>query len=239
MTCIDEFLGEDRAGRRLLLVEDDPAVQRVLTIALSEEGFALDVVATGARALQLVEQQPVEVVLLDLMLPDVNGLEVCRKVRADSDVPIVIITARADSHDMVAGLESGADDYIVKPFVAKVLAARIRALLRRCRASWPARHAVLSIGALQILPAEAVVRLHGTPVPLTGTEFRLLVALAERPDEVIGRDELLRQVWGYEFAGDGRLVDVHVRRLRGKIEPDPARPSHLVTVRGLGYKLQR
>ncbi|GIF01232.1 response regulator transcription factor [Paractinoplanes rishiriensis] len=224
--------------RRVLLVEDDPAVQRVLAIALSEEGFRLSVAGEGRQALELLPREPVAVMLLDLMLPDLDGLEVCRRVRTLSEVPIIVLTARADSHDMVAGLESGADDYIVKPFVAKVLAARIRALLRRCEAVRRTHPAVVSVGPMEIMPAEAVVRCDGSPVSLTRTEFRLIVALAERPGEVVGRDELLREVWGYEFLGDGRLVDVHIRRLRAKVERDPSHPRHLVTVRGLGYKLQ-
>ncbi|MCM4083851.1 response regulator transcription factor [Paractinoplanes hotanensis] len=221
----------------MLLIEDDPAVQRVLTIALREEGFRLDVAATARQALDLFAQLPVEVVLLDLMLPDLDGLELCRRLRTVSDVPLIMVTARADSHDMVAGLESGADDYIVKPFVAKVLAARVRALMRRAQGPRPER--VVTAGPLEVRPAEAVVLSGGKPVTLTRTEFRLLVTLAERLGEVVSRDELLREVWGYDYLGDGRLVDVHIRRLRAKVEPDPSRPRQLITVRGLGYRLRR
>ncbi|MDY7083813.1 MAG: response regulator transcription factor [Actinomycetota bacterium] len=229
--------GDHRTGRRLLLIEDDPAVQRVLTIALCEEGFHLDVASTARHALHLFGRLPIDVVLLDLMLPDLDGLELCRRLRKVSDVPLIMVTARADSHDMVAGLESGADDYIVKPFVAKVLAARVRALLRRAQGARPER--VVAAGALEVRPAEAVVLAAGEPVQLTRTEFRLLVTLAERLDEVVSRDELLQKVWGYDYLGDGRLVDVHMRRLRAKVEPDPSQPRHLITVRGLGYRLCR
>jgi DNA-binding response OmpR family regulator len=225
-------------SRRLVLVEDDVAIQRVLEIALREEGFDLAVTPRGLAALDLLASQAVDVVLLDLMLPDIDGLEVCRRMRKISDVPLIMITARSDSHDVVAGLEAGADDYIVKPFVAKVLAARIRALLRRSASGQVSEPQSYSAGQLEIHPDEAVVRLDGEPVALTSTEFRLLVELAGRLGSVVDRTELLRQVWGYENSGDGRLVDVHIRRLRGKIERDPSNPRHLITVRGLGYKLQ-
>jgi DNA-binding response OmpR family regulator len=226
------------ANRRLLLVEDDPAVQRILTLCLREDGFELVVTSSGVEGMDLLSGDSIDVVLLDLMLPDLDGLEFCRRVRHGSDIPLIIVTARADSHDMVAGLEAGADDYIVKPFVAKVLAARIRALLRRYRSGVDGHAGSISFGDLEIRPAEAIVSCGGSPVSLTRTEFRLLVELAERSGEVVGRDELLQRVWGYDFPGDGRLVDVHIRRLRAKVEPVPAKPRHLLTVRGLGYKLQ-
>ena len=225
-------------SRRMLLVEDDVAVQRVLTLALREEGFEVTVAATGADALDRLARDAVDVVLLDLMLPDIDGLEVCRTVRQTSDVPLIIVTARSDSHDVVAGLEAGADDYVVKPFVAKVLAARVRALLRRVGASGDAEPSTITVGPLEIRPAEAVVLRDGDPVALTRTEFQLLVELAHRVGEVVSRADLLQRVWGYDYLGDGRLVDVHVRRLRGKVEHDPSNPRHLLTVRGLGYKLR-
>lgn len=224
--------------RRILLVEDDPSIQRVLQLALREEGFVLTVTASGIQALHLLDEQPADVVLVDLMLPDLGGLEVCRQIRRNNAIPIMIITARSDSHDVVAGLEAGADDYVVKPFVAKVLAARIRALIRRARVGSSASPMTIQVGPLVISPAEAVVTRSGTPLPLTRTEFLLLVELAGRLGEVVGRAELLERVWGYDHLGDGRLVDVHIRRLRAKIELHPGQPQHLVTVRGLGYKLQ-
>jgi DNA-binding response OmpR family regulator len=176
-------------------------------------------------------------VLIDLMLPGIDGFECCRSLRRASDVPIIMVTARTDTYDVVAGLEAGADDYVTKPFVAKELAARIRALLRRARGSEPSSRA-LEVGDLEIIPLEGVVRRAGEPVHLTRTEFRLLCELASNPGRVFSRELLLERVWGYDYFGDGRLVDVHVRRLRTKVEDDPARPQHVVTVRGLGYKLQ-
>jgi DNA-binding response OmpR family regulator len=170
------------------------------------------------------------------MLPGIDGFDVCRALRRQSDVPIVMVTARNDTHDVVAGLEAGADDYVTKPFVAKELAARIRALLRRVRNdSGPA---VLAFDGLEVLPEAGEVHRDGLQVHLTKTEFRLLCELAANPNKVLSREQLLDRVWGYGYFGDGRLVDVHVRRLRAKIEPDAADPRYVVTVRGLGYKLQ-
>ena len=223
--------------RGVLLVEDDPAVQRILQLALREEGFDVAVTASGAGATELLIERQVDVVLLDLMLPDMDGLEVCRRVRHTSTVPLMIITARSDSHDVVAGLEAGADDYVVKPFVAKVLSARIRALLRRSEGGSLAAKPVLEVGPLRIHREQAQVLRDGRPVSLTRTEFLLLTELAARTGAVVSRAELLQLGWGYDYLGDGRLVDVHIRRLRSKIEPNPSHPAHLVTVRGLGYRL--
>ena len=191
----------------------------------------------GESALEYFSQAPADVVLIDIMLPGMDGFEVCRSIRRKSDVPIVMVTARADTHDVVAGLEAGADDYLTKPFAPKELSARIRALLRRIRTTDPAvTH--LRFGDLELVPEEGVVTRAGDEVHLTKTEFRLLVELASSPGRVFSREVLLERVWGYGYFGDGRLVDVHVRRLRTKIEADPANPRHVVTVRGLGYKLQ-
>ena len=175
-------------------------------------------------------------VLIDIMLPGIDGFEVCRNIRRLGDVPIVMVTARSDSHDVVAGLEAGADDYLRKPFDPKELSARIRALLRRARTddSPPSR---IQVGQLEVLPEEGVVRHAGGDIHLTRTEFRLLVELASADGRVLSREDLLEKVWGYDYFGDGRLVDVHVRRLRTKIEPDPANPRYVMTVRGMGYKL--
>ena len=177
-----------------------------------------------------------DVVLIDIMLPDIDGFEVCRAIRRRSDVPIVMVTARDDTHDVVAGLEAGADDYLTKPFAPKELSARIRALLRRVRSTDPAT-AQLSFGDLEIAPDQGMVRRGGVELHLTKTEFKLLVELASSPGKVFSRESLLDKVWGYDYFADGRLVDVHVRRLRTKVEADPANPRHVVTVRGLGYKL--
>jgi DNA-binding response OmpR family regulator len=221
---------------RLLVVEDDERIRASMRLALEDEGWEVDEAASGEAGRELFSRQPADVVLIDIMLPGMDGFECCRALRKTSSVPIVMVTARADTHDVVAGLEAGADDYVTKPFVAKELAARIRALLRRAR-TIEADSSPLVFGQLEISPDEGVVRLAGKEVHLTRTEFRLLCELAESPGKVLSREQLLERVWGYDYFGDGRLVDVHVRRLRTKIEPDAANPEHVITVRGLGYKL--
>ncbi len=208
-----------------------------MKLALEDEGWVVEEAASGEDALNAFTREPADVVLIDIMLPGIDGFDVCRAIRRVSDVPIVMVTARIDTHDVVAGLEAGADDYLTKPFAPKELSARIRALLRRVRSSDAgSRHMVF--GDLEIIPDEGVVRLAGTELHLTKTEFRLLVELASNPGRVFSREVLLEKVWGYGYFGDGRLVDVHIRRLRTKIESDAANPRHVVTVRGLGYKLQ-
>jgi DNA-binding response OmpR family regulator len=206
-------------------------------MALEDEGWEVVEAESGEAAVELFGGQPADVVLIDLMLPGMDGFELCRSIRRSSDVPIVMVTARADTHDVVAGLEAGADDYVTKPFQPKELSARIRALLRRARPAEPGR-AHLRFGDLEVVPDEGVVRRDNDEVHLTKTEFRLLCELASAPGRVFSREQLLERVWGYDYFGDGRLVDVHVRRLRTKVEADPANPRHVVTVRGLGYKLQ-
>ncbi|MFZ4668480.1 MAG: winged helix-turn-helix domain-containing protein, partial [Microthrixaceae bacterium] len=205
--------------------------------ALEDEGWEVEEAETGEQAITAFTRQPADVVLIDIMLPGVDGFEVCRSIRRQSDVPIVMVTARADTHDVVAGLEAGADDYLTKPFVPKELSARIRALLRRARPA-VAGNPRLRFGDLEVVPQEGVVTRNGEQVHLTKTEFRLLVELANHPGTVFSREDLLDKVWGHGVFGDSRLVDVHVRRLRTKVEADPANPRHVVTVRGLGYKLQ-
>ena len=222
---------------RILAVEDDERIRTAVKLALEDEGWTVVEAATGEDALQHFQQEPADVVLIDIMLPGIDGFEVCRSIRRSSDVPIVMVTARADTHDVVAGLEAGADDYLTKPFAPKELSARIRALLRRARTS-DVSSPHLRFGDLEIVPDEGVVRRNGRDVHLTKTEFRVLVELAQSPGRVFSREVLLERIWGYGYFGDGRLVDVHVRRLRTKIEADPANPRHVVTVRGLGYKLQ-
>ena len=222
---------------RILTVEDDERIRTALRLALEDEGWEVDEVASGEEALAAFDRVPADVVLVDIMLPGIDGFDICRAIRKSSDVPIVMITARSDTHDVVAGLEAGADDYLTKPFAPKELSARIRALLRRARSSDDGSSEIL-FDDLQILPDEGVVRVSGTEAHLTKTEFRLLVELASTPGRIFSREVLLERVWGLGYFGDGRLVDVHVRRLRTKIEPDPANPRHVVTVRGLGYKLQ-
>ena len=224
-------------GTSILAVEDDERIRTAVRLALEDEGWDVEEAESGEKALEVFGGGPFDVVLIDLMLPGIDGFELCRSLRRNSDVPIVMVTARTDTHDVVAGLEAGADDYLTKPFEPKELSARIRALLRRVRPSSPG-HTHLRFGDLEVIPDEGVVRKDGAEVHLTKTEFRLLVELASSPGRVHSREHLLEKVWGYDYFGDGRLVDVHVRRLRTKVEADPAMPRHVVTVRGLGYKLQ-
>ena len=224
-------------GTRILTVEDDERIRTAVRLALEDEGWEVLEADNGEDALSLFRREAADVVLIDIMLPGIDGFEVCRSLRRGSDVPIVMVTARDDTHDVVAGLEAGADDYLTKPFAPKELSARIRALLRRARTTGPGvTH--LTFGELEIVPEEGRVTLHEAEVHLTKTEFKLLVELAASPGRVFSREVLLERVWGYDYFGDGRLVDVHIRRLRTKIEADPANPRHVITVRGLGYKLQ-
>ena len=224
-------------GTRILSVEDDERIRTAVRLALEDEGWTVDEAEDGEQALARFSQAPTDVVLIDIMLPDIDGFEVCRAIRRQSDVPIIMVTARDDTHDVVAGLEAGADDYLTKPFAPKELSARIRALLRRARTADPASPQ-LRFGDLEVVPDQGVVKRNGQEVHLTKTEFKLLVELASSPGKVFSRETLLDKVWGYDYFADGRLVDVHVRRLRTKVEIDPANPRHVVTVRGLGYKLQ-
>lgn len=221
--------------RRVLLIEDDERVRRVLKLALEDEQYVVDEAANGAAGLAALAGDP-DVVLLDLMLPDQDGFSVCRAIRRDSDVPVIMVTARSDSHDVVAGLEAGADDYVTKPLVAKELSARIRALLRRShgQAEQPER---IEVGDLVINVREAQVTRDGEALVLTKTEFRLMLELAKAEGAVCSREQLLERVWDYDYFGDSRIVDVHMHRLRAKVEPEPGTPRHLITVRGLGYRL--
>jgi len=224
-------------GTQILTVEDDERIRTAVRIALEDEGWGVTEADSGEEALTAFKRVPADVVLIDIMLPGIDGFEVCRSLRKVSDVPIVMVTARSDTHDVVAGLEAGADDYLTKPFAPKELSARIRALLRRTRPTDP-EISQMVFGDLVISPEEGRVLRGEEEVHLTKTEFRLLVELASSPGRVFSREVLLERVWGYGYFGDGRLVDVHVRRLRTKVEADPGNPRHVVTVRGLGYKLQ-
>jgi DNA-binding response OmpR family regulator len=222
-----------------MVVEDDADVRAMLLLLLRGEGYDVVEAATAEEAWERFSAPKAEIdaVILDLKLPGRHGFELCRDLRQSSDVPIIIVTAQVHDADVVVGLESGADDYVTKPFNPKVLTARLRALLRRTRSADAAGHLVF--GPLVVKPREGRAERNGTPLPLTKTEFRLLCDLAEHGDQLMSRDQLLERVWGYEFAGDGRLVDAHVRRIRMKIERDPAAPELLQTVRGLGYRLVR
>jgi DNA-binding response OmpR family regulator len=224
----------------ILIVEDDERIRSSMRLALEDEGYEVTeagsseegLVAFGSALVSL----PFDVVIIDIMLPGMDGFACCHEIRRHSGVPIIMVTARTDTHDVVAGLEAGADDYVTKPFEPKELAARIRALMRRAKTAEDSP-STLVFGDLEIMPDAGMVRLSGEEIHLTRTEFLLLCELASNPGKVLSREHLLEVVWSYDYFGDGRLVDVHVRRLRMKVEPDPANPRHVITVRGLGYKL--
>ena len=218
---------------RVLVVDDDAALAEMLTIVLRSEGFEPRVCSTGDQALAAFREFRPDVVLLDLMLPGKDGLDVCREIRAESGIPIVMLTAKSDTVDVVLGLESGADDYVVKPFKPKELVARVRARVRKFDS---VGQETLEIGGLTIDVAGHQVTRGGEVINLTPLEFDLLVCLARKPWQVFTREVLLEQVWGYRHAADTRLVNVHVQRLRSKIERDPENPEIVVTVRGVGYK---
>ena len=218
---------------RVLVVDDDASLAEMLTIVLRQEGFESRMCTRGNEAMGQFREFRPDLVLLDLMLPGKDGIDVCKEIRSESGVPIVMLTAKGDTIDVVLGLESGADDYVVKPFKPKELIARIRARVRRF--DTPANES-LSIGDLSIdVPGHAVTR-DSQPINLTPLEFDLLVCLARKPWQVFTREVLLEQVWGYRHAADTRLVNVHVQRLRSKVEHDPENPEIVVTVRGVGYK---
>jgi two-component system response regulator MtrA len=221
----------DRA--RVLVVDDDAALAEMLTLVLRNEGFTSEIVTRGDAAMAAFRAFRPDVVLLDLMLPGKDGIDVCREIRAESGVPIVMLTARSDTVDVVVGLESGADDYVAKPFKPKELVARIRARVRRFEVPTPEE---LQVGDLTIDVAGHSVTRNGEQINLTPLEFDLLACLAQNPRKVFTREVLLEQVWGYRHAADTRLVNVHVQRLRAKIEVDPENPTIVVTVRGVGYK---
>ena len=222
---------------RILAVEDDERILTAVTFALEDEGWQVVKADSGEVALAEFHKETIDLVLIDIMLPGIDGFELCREIRSISDVPIIMVTARDDTHDIVAGLEAGADDYLTKPFAPKELSARIRALLRRSRSD-STNEPLLRVGDLELNRDEGVVSLGDKKIHLTRTEFHLLYELAENPNKVRSREYLLEKVWGYGYFGDGRLVDVHVRRLRTKIEVDAASPQYVVSVRGMGYKLQ-
>jgi two-component system, OmpR family, response regulator MtrA len=227
---------ESRAGNtlgRVLVVDDDPSLAEMLTIVLRGEGFDPLVCNTGDQALSAFRRHQPDIVLLDLMLPGMDGVDVCKALRAESGVPIVMLTAKTDTIDIVLGLESGADDYVVKPFKPKELVARIRARLRRFDDPAPE---LITVRDLTIDVAGHSVKRGGEVLTLTPLEFDLLLCLARKPWQVFSREVLLEQVWGYRHAADTRLVNVHVQRLRSKVEHDPENPEIVVTVRGVGYK---
>jgi two-component system response regulator MtrA len=219
---------------RILLVEDDPSIREVAKLGLAKAGFHVTTAADGREGLLHFRQAPFDLVLLDVMLPELDGYEVCRQIRGESGVPIVMLSARTDTVDVVVGLELGADDYVKKPFEMAELVARARAAVRRSTAV--DEEPVLVRGDLEIDPGAFMVRRRGEEVSLTATEFKLLLELARRPGQVFTRELLLQRVWNYDYLGDSRLVDVAVQRLRAKVEDDPRAPQAIKTVRGVGYR---
>jgi DNA-binding response OmpR family regulator len=219
-----------------LLVDDDARLREIVGMALEGEGYRVHPAGSAEEATSFLEHEDPDLMVLDVMLPGKDGFELCREVRTNRPIPILMLTAKTDTVDVVVGLESGADDYVTKPFVTKELVARIRALLRRARPMDPGRKRLVA-GDLVIEPEAATVSKGGRPVHLTKTEYKLLCAMAARPNQVFTREVLLDQVWDYDYFGDSRLVDVHIRRLRAKVEEDPKRPAIVQTVRGMGYKV--
>lgn len=222
---------------RLLFIEDDDDIRLVLRLALEDEGYIVTEARDGKSGLAAFDREEPDLVLLDLRLPDIQGFEVCRTLRAKSIVPIMMVTAQTDTHDLVVGLEAGADDYVTKPVIPKELAARIRALLRRVQLHGISMPKAVTMGDLELRREQGVVLKRGEELPLTKTEFLLLCEFADHPGIVLSRDQLLERVWGYEYLGDSRLVDAHIRRLRVKVEDQPDDPKLIQTVRGIGYKL--
>ena len=224
----------------ILLVDDEEAVQKLLTYPLERDGYRVIAARDGDEALRRFGEQPVDLVVLDLMLPHLDGLEVCKRLRATSHVPIIILTARDDEVDKVLGLELGADDYITKPFSIREFRSRVKAALRR--ASAPKHEAfdseTISIDGLVVDPSRRTVELNGAPVELTYVEFELLSTLAARPGRVYSRRALLEALWGDADYRDPRTIDVHVRHLREKLEPNPSEPEYILTVRGVGYRFR-
>ena len=220
--------------RKILLVDDEPSLQKMLTHALEREGFAVRVAADGEEALEAFRSYEPHLIILDIMLPKLDGTEVIRRIRSQSEVPVIMLTAKDDEIDRVVGLELGADDYVTKPFAVRELVARVRAIMRRAAVSTHDRPDELSYDGLRINLPSRRVRVGEEEVDLTYTEFELLVTLASNPGRVFSRGALLRRVWGDEFRDD-RTVDVHIRHLREKIERDPRNPEFIHTARGVGY----
>ena len=226
----------------VLVVEDEDSFIDALTVGLAREGFRVQVARDGAQALDLFDAVRPDIVLLDVMLPKVSGIDVCRAIRAKSKVPIIMVTAKASEIDTVVGLEVGADDYVSKPYRLRELVARMRAVLRRApglvEVDDPAGLEVLEVGDVTLDPSRHEVHIRGDEVSLPLKEFELLHLLLENAGRVLSRDLLIDRVWGHDYVGDTKTLDVHVKRLRAKVEADPTNPSRIVTIRGLGYKYE-
>ncbi len=225
---------------QILVVEDEPSIREVVSLYLKRAGYAVSVAADGPSALELADRTAPNLVVLDLMLPGMDGLEIARRLRARGDTPIIMLTARREEADRIAGLEMGADDYVVKPFSPQELVSRVRAVLRRSRPAdgGISHEAAIAVGPLAIDPATRLVTIDGAERSLTAREFDLLWLLARHPRQVFTRDQLLERVWGQSEYIDPGTVTVHIRRLREKIEADPSKPEHLLTVWGVGYKFE-
>lgn len=233
------------ASSRIMIVEDDRTLLGVLKYNLAKDGYGVVTAIDGAQALEVARSEKPELIVLDIMLPKLDGFEVCRILRREMTVPILMLTAKIEEVDKVVGLELGADDYMTKPFSMREFLARIRAMLRRTEmmkqeiaSSKEVKPSVVKVGSLEIDPVRHQVSLSGSVLDLSPKEFDLLAFLASNQARVFSRDYLLEKVWGYDYAGDTRTVDVHIRWLRQKIEVDPAHPRHLLTVRGVGYKFE-
>jgi two-component system, OmpR family, response regulator RegX3 len=222
---------------RILVVDDEPAILDAVSYALRSEGFEVEVASDGEAALDAALGAQHDVVVLDLMLPGMSGMEACRRIRAESAVPIIMLTARGAELDRVLGLEVGADDYVTKPFSMAELIGRIRAILRRRELDRSGRTAKLHVGSLELDPMRHEARVDGEPKRLTPSEFKLLLLLAEQPERVFSRREIMQHLWDSDYVGDQRACDIHISNLRQKLERDPGRPERIVTVRGVGYKL--
>ena len=225
-------------NEKILLVEDDASVREMASMLFERAGFSVDAVGDGQEALDYLSRSPVDLVVLDILLPSLDGLAVCREIRRSSRVPILMLTARAETADVVAGLEVGADDYVTKPFAGPELVARARAAVRRSAPDGQGEPAVFRVGDLTVDTEAFRVTRSGAVVELSATEFRLLTELLRHPGKVLTREALLHNVWGYDYLGDSRLVDMAVKRLRDKLDEDPREPRYIGTVRGVGYRFE-
>ncbi|MDS1030307.1 response regulator transcription factor [Bacillota bacterium LX-D] len=226
-------------GQKILVVDDEPSIVELVKFNLENANFCVEEAATGNEALEKVKKENFALIILDIMLPGVDGLEVCRRIRQQSQVPILMLSARVEEFDRVLGLELGADDYLTKPFSPRELIARVKAILRRVDESkLEAKEQGIALRGLTILPEQHKVLVKGQEIELTLTEYRLLELMLQSPGRVFSREYLLETVWGIDYFGDARNIDVHIRHLREKIEPDPANPQYIITVRGIGYKFR-